>query len=173
MIEKSNMVKNEIDKELITNELYLLELFAKVLKDKFLPTIERPNYEKQIKKFDDNNNSNNEIIDYNIQKDLGKAINILVDNLVHTTQFNMPQLVNFTLNKQIPIPLIQNIINEFELKLKDLYRKNASEIIEMADKITRTIRINSFPNSFDMDDYLDKIENNKKKRFRHKKRYRS
>lgn len=89
---------------------------------------------------------------------------MLTESLINTTQFNIPQLKNFAKAKCIPIPIVKEVVNETEIHLKDIFRKNASEIIDMAEKLSRMIRINSFPIGFDINDLGYELENNSKKK---------
>lgn len=160
---------DEINKKEVGNKLVLLEMFIKEIKDKFLPEIKKVDYEQLIEKVDDNEISNSE--NYDILKDLGKSILRLTENVVNAKQFNIPQLKNFSKAKCIPIPVIQEVILEMEIHLKDIYRKNIPESIELADKISRMIRINSFPYQ-DYDNETTPNEIKKRKFFnRNKGRY--
>ncbi len=96
------------------------------------------------------NNQNKE--NYTIDKDLGQAVVILVQSLVNTTQFTHKQLVAYS--KLKPLKIFEKYIIELEKHLKDINRKNAKEIIDMADKVSKMIQLNSFSgrDEFLMDD---------------------
>lgn len=141
-----------------------MNLFIKDLKDNYLPEVKQINYENLVEKIE--SNETKEVVNeaYDIQKDLGSSVKMLTESLINTTQFNIPQLKNFAKAKCIPIPIIQEVVKETEIHLKDIFRKNASEIIDMAEKLSRMIRINSFPIGFDINDLGYELENNPKKK---------
>jgi len=144
--------------------LVLLNLFIKDLKDNYLPEVKQINYEHLVEKIE--SKETKEVVNeaYDIQKDLGSSVKMLTESLINTTQFNIPQLKNFAKAKCIPIPIVKEVVNETEIHLKDIFRKNASEIIDMAEKLSRMIRINSFPIGFDINDLGYELENNSKKK---------
>lgn len=100
-----------------------------------------------------------------IESDLGNAVNTLTNAIVNTTQFTLPQLTIFSMLKRHRAFAPE--IKEIEIHLKDISRKNAKELIEFVDKVSRMIRLNSIPD-LNLLDSMDLLENSfhKKKRFR-------
>lgn len=122
---------------------------------------ENIDYRKLIKPIDEKKEKDYES---KIEQDLGNAVNTLTNAIVNTTQFSLPQLTIFSLlkNHRAFAPEIR----EIELHLKDISRKNAKELIEFVDKVSRMIRLNSIPDlnlleNFDLNESF-----HKKRRFR-------
>lgn len=102
---------------------------------------------------------------------LGKSVDRLTIAITNTTQYTNEQLKCFSMFLSIhDNPELNPFYPEtkqMEKHLKDISRKNASEIIDFADKVSRMVRLNSFP-----DFSLNDMEIDEKRRLFKQKRLR-
>lgn len=105
------------------------------------------NVEMDLKKIITEKRDNRESLSNTLENDIGLSILVLVDALTSTTQFNNQQLVSFSMLK--PVWFLNKYIVEFERHLKDIQRKNAKEIIQMGNNVSRMVQLNSYPQQYD------------------------